>query len=56
MMSYGELGRFPISILIKKRILGFWYSIVHTGGKLSSTMYNIIYSNYIPTQNIPLVS
>ena len=42
-----NLGRFPISIFIKKRILGFWYSIVHTGGRLSSTMYKIIYSNYI---------
>ena len=47
MMLYGEQGRFPISIFIKKRILGFGYSSVHTGGKLSSTMYKIIYSNYI---------
>ena len=36
---------------IKKRLLGFWYSIVHTGGKLSSTMYKIIYSNYINGHN-----
>ena len=43
MMLYGELDRFPISIFITKRILGFEY----TGGKLSSTMYIIIRSNYI---------
>ena len=28
-MIYGELGRYPLEIIIKSRMIGFWYRIVH---------------------------
>jgi len=45
MLLYSELCRLPISIFIIKRI--WCFGIIYTGGKLSSTLYNIIYSNSI---------
>ena len=39
-MLYGELGRFPVSLIIKRRMLKFWYKLVtDTGNKLSTFMY-----------------
>jgi len=38
-MLYGELGRYPISINIKKRIVGFWYNLINRENKLSSILY-----------------
>lgn len=39
-MLYGELGRFPVSLIIKRRMLNFWYKLVSdTGNKLSTFMY-----------------
>ena len=29
-MLYGDLGRFPLIICIKKRIIGFWYKLIIT--------------------------
>lgn len=41
-MIYGDLGRFPLSILIKKRIIGYWYKLINNHSTLSSTIYKII--------------
>jgi len=41
-MLYGEIGRFPLSIYIKKRIIGFWYKLSHNHDTLSSLLYKFI--------------
>ena len=42
-MLYGELGRFPISVLIKSRMIGFWQRIVKgKQDKISSKLYHIL--------------
>ena len=39
-MLYGELGRFPVSLIIKRRMLNFWYKLAFdTGNKVSTLMY-----------------
>ena len=35
-MLYGDLGRVPLSIGIKKRAVGFWYDMILSKDKLSS--------------------
>ena len=43
-MIYGELGRIPLNILIKTRMVGFWQRIMC--GKrenISYTLYYILY-------------
>ena len=40
LMLYGELGRFPISVLIKSRMIGFWQHIVK--GKQDKIQTNFI--------------
>lgn len=49
-MLYGDLGRFPISLSIKKRAIGFWYEIVSGENKLSSLLYKVVFHDY--THNI----
>lgn len=49
-MLYGELGRFPLSIVIKKRIIGFWHNIINNENKLSSIVYRYIF-NHANIQN-----
>ena len=42
-MLYGELGRFPISINIKSRMISFWNRLIcSTNDKLSKQIYNFI--------------
>ena len=42
-MLYGELGRFPISINIKSRMISFWNRLIcSTNNKLSKQIYNFI--------------
>ena len=35
-MLYGDLGRYPLSIMIKKCIIGVWYKLTHN-------QYNVIH-------------
>jgi len=44
-MLYGELGRYPISINIKKRKVGFWYNLINKENKLSSILYRFIFNH-----------
>ena len=44
-MLYGELGRYHISVIIKKRIVGFWYNLINKEYKLSSSLYIFIFNH-----------
>ena len=48
-MLYGELGRYPLEITIKSRMIGFWYRITHGNPiKLSSVLYQcLLHSSHI---------
>ena len=41
-MVYGELGRLPLEIIVKSRIILFWNSLLFEDNKLSSIMYKIM--------------
>ena len=42
-MVYGELGRYPISINIKIRMISFWCKLVNSYGlKMSSKLYHVL--------------
>lgn len=43
-MVYGELGRFPIEISIKVRMLCFWNKLLINENKLSSKIYRLIFN------------
>ena len=40
---YGELGRYPVEILIKSRMIGFWQRIINGKvDKISYKLYSVI--------------
>ena len=41
-MLYGDLGRVPLPIRIKKRVSGYWYYMINSDNKLSSIVYRLI--------------
>ena len=41
-MLYGDLGRYPLSVTIKKRIVGFWYDLINNVNKISSSIIKLI--------------
>ena len=44
MMMNGELGRYPLSVMIKKRMVNYWTNILKSpGNKLNRVMYAIVY-------------
>jgi hypothetical protein len=48
-MVYGELGRHPLSLNIKVRMVSFWHKLVSDkSDKFSTTLYKLMY-NYIVT-------
>lgn len=47
-MVYGELGRYPIAIACKVRIIQYWGSLLHgNADKYSFIMYKIMYNHFI---------
>jgi hypothetical protein len=40
-MVYGEMGRFPMDIVIKLRMVMFWNCLIDNSGKWSSILYNL---------------
>ena len=36
-MLYGDLGRFPLSVMVKKHVNGYWFDLL-TGVKLSAVL------------------
>jgi hypothetical protein len=51
MMVFGEIGKFPVNVSVKTRLLCFWYKLsspIPNSGKLSSLIYRcllILYNN-----------
>ena len=46
-MLYAELGRKPINISIKNRMIGYWLNIINSkNSKLSNLLYNILLPGY----------
>lgn len=42
-IAYGELGRMPISVALKARMIGFWERILTSKKeKISQTLYDIL--------------
>ena len=47
-MLYAELGRSPINLQIKKRMLGYWISILNgSDAKIVKKMYQILYNDFV---------
>ena len=42
-MIYGELGRFPLEIRMKLRMIALWSKLVLNENKLSSVLYRLMY-------------
>ena len=42
-MVYGEIGRFPVEIVIKLRMATFWNNMLCNNNKLSSIMYRLMF-------------
>ena len=52
-MVYGELGRFPLEIIVKCRMANFWVNIVQgKSSKLSRIMYDTLFEMYTSGQFI----
>jgi hypothetical protein len=41
-MVYGELGRYPLDIRVKLRMVSFWTKLVQSENKLSSNLYRLM--------------
>jgi hypothetical protein len=39
---YGELGRFPLEIRVKLRMISYWCKLVNNETKLSSSLYRLM--------------
>ena len=48
-MVLGELGRFPLEIKVKLRMVSFWIKLLQKESKLSSTLYRLMLSLGIKT-------
>jgi hypothetical protein len=43
-MVLGELGRFPIEVIVKLRMISFWSKLIQNESKLSSILYKLMLS------------
>ena len=41
-MVYGELGRYPLEIRVKLRMVSFWTKLVQSENKRSSNLYRLM--------------
>jgi hypothetical protein len=56
-MVYGELGRYPIELQIKMKMLCFWNKIVGNPDKLSDQIYRLLFKLLISgNRDIPWVN
>lgn len=51
-MLYGELGRFPLELIIKSRMIGYWNRLIHSKAtKLSLLLYQcLLHSSNTPSK------
>jgi hypothetical protein len=42
-MVYGELGRYPMDVMVKRKIVLFWNNLLCEGNKLSSILYKLMF-------------
>ena len=42
-MVYGELGRYPLEINIKMKMICFWFKLVSSSGKLAGKIYQLVF-------------
>jgi hypothetical protein len=42
-MVYGELGRYPMEVMVKRKIVLFWNNLLCEGNKLSSILYKLMF-------------
>jgi hypothetical protein len=49
-MVLGELGRFPIEVKVKLRMISFWSRLIQSESKLSSFLYKLMLSLYEQNQ------
>jgi hypothetical protein len=50
-MVLGELGRFPIEVKVKLRMISFWSRLIQSDSKLSSILYKLMLSLYEQNQH-----
>ena len=41
-MVYGELGRYPLEIMVKLRMVSSWTKLAQSENKLSSNLYRLM--------------
>jgi hypothetical protein len=42
-MVYGELGRYPMEVIVKRKIVLFWNNLLCESNKLSSILYELMF-------------
>ena len=42
-MVYGELGRYPMEVMVKRKIVLFWNNLLCESNKLSSILYKLMF-------------
>ena len=46
-MVYGELGRFPVSVAIRVKMISFWGRLLRQNGTIANRMYHLVYDRYM---------
>jgi len=46
-MLYGDLGRVPLSIRIKQKVIEYWYDMINSDNKLSSIVHRLIFQDNV---------
>ena len=52
LMIYGELGRYPLKVKIKTRMVTFWHKLTANNKKISTTMYKLLYNFHCKGERI----
>jgi hypothetical protein len=51
-MVYGELGRHPLDINVKVRMVTFWHKLCTVSDKICSIMYNLLHKMHVSNENV----
>ena len=56
-MLHAELGRYPMDITIKTRMIGYWISLVNGGNsKIAKTLYNMHFNELHKGRDLKWIS